>query len=435
MQVEIIMPKMGESIQEGTIIRWAKNPGEKIEKDETLLEISTDKVDSEIPSPVSGIVAKIFAKEQDTVLVGTIIAYIETDSSVSIDTYQDVITETTAKKSQEGTGVPQNYQLSTVQDREQKRNAHRFYSPLVKMIAKREGIAQRDLEKIKGSGSNGRVTKDDVIIYLEQRERTTGASFSNDTFFRIRSVDILELAKKYPLPKYRIVKMDNIQKKMAEHMIRSVNTSPHVTVVDEADMTEIVNFRLSTLEQFEKQHGFKLTYTPFFAYAVVSTLTEFPLVNSSAEGDTIIYKNFINLGMAVASPNGLIVPVVRNAEEKNFVDMAQSLTDITIRARTKKLTPDDIVDGTFSITNYGIFGSIIGTPIINQPQSAIIGVGSIKKRPQVITDDSGKDSIGIRSMVYLTLTFDHRIIDGATGGQFLSRVKWQLEHFDFQSVK
>jgi 2-oxoglutarate dehydrogenase E2 component (dihydrolipoamide succinyltransferase) len=435
MQVEIIMPKMGESIQEGTIIRWAKNPGEKIEKDETLLEISTDKVDSEIPSPVSGIVAKIFAKEQDTVLVGTIIAYIETDSSVSIDTYQDVITETTAKKSQEGTGVPQNYQLSTVQDREQKRNAHRFYSPLVKMIAKREGIAQRDLEKIKGSGSNGRVTKDDVIIYLEQRERTTGASFSNDTFFRIRSVDILELAKKYPLPKYRIVKMDNIQKKMAEHMIRSVNTSPHVTVVDEADMTEIVNFRLSTLEQFEKQHGFKLTYTPFFAYAVVSTLTEFPLVNSSAEGDTIIYKNFINLGMAVASPNGLIVPVVRNAGEKNFVDMAQSLTDITIRARTKKLTPDDIVDGTFSITNYGIFGSIIGTPIINQPQSAIIGVGSIKKRPQVITDDSGKDSIGIRSMVYLTLTFDHRIIDGATGGQFLSRVKWQLEHFDFQSVK
>ena len=426
---------MGESIQEGTIIRWAKNPGEKIEKDETLLEISTDKVDSEIPSPVSGIVAKIFAKEQDTVLVGTIIAYIETDSSVSIDTYQDVITETTAKKSQEGTGVPQNYQLSTVQDREQKRNAHRFYSPLVKMIAKREGIAQRDLEKIKGSGSNGRVTKDDVIIYLEQRERTTGASFSNDTFFRIRSVDILELAKKYPLPKYRIVKMDNIQKKMAEHMIRSVNTSPHVTVVDEADMTEIVNFRLSTLEQFEKQHGFKLTYTPFFAYAVVSTLKEFPLVNCSAEGDTIIYKNFINLGMAVASPNGLIVPVVRNAGEKNFVDMAQSLTDITIRARTKKLTPDDIVDGTFSITNYGIFGSIIGTPIINQPQSAIIGVGSIKKRPQVITDDSGKDSIGIRSMVYLTLTFDHRIIDGATGGQFLSRVKWQLEHFDFQSVK
>ncbi|MGD0589834.1 MAG: dihydrolipoamide acetyltransferase family protein [Bacteroidota bacterium] len=435
MQVEIIMPKMGESIQEGTIIRWLKSPGEKIEKDETLLEISTDKVDSEIPSPVSGIVAKIFAKEQDTVLVGTIIAYIETDSSVKIETYQDVTTETTAKKSQEGTGVPQNYQLSTVQDREQKRNAQRFYSPLVKMIAKREGLAQRDLEKIKGSGSNGRVTKDDVFTYLEQRERTTSTLYSNESAFRIRSVDILELSKKYPSPKYRIVKMDNIQKKMAEHMVRSVNTSPHVTVVDEVDMTEIVNFRLSILEQFEKQQGFKLTYTPFFAYAVVSTLKEFPLVNSSVEGDTIIYKNFINLGMAVASPNGLIVPVVRNTEEKNFVDMARALTDITLRARTKKLTPDDIVDGTFSITNYGIFGSIIGTPIINQPQSAIIGIGSIKKRAQVVTDDSGKDSIGIRSMVYLTQTFDHRIIDGATGGQFLSRVKWQLEHFDFQSVK
>jgi 2-oxoglutarate dehydrogenase complex dihydrolipoamide succinyltransferase (E2) component len=434
MQVEIIMPKMGESIQEGTILRWAKNPGEKIEKDETLLEISTDKVDSEIPSPVSGIVAKIFAKEQDTVLVGTIIAYIETDSSISIDTDQDVRPETTEKKSQEGIGVRQD-QLSTVQDREQKQSAQRFYSPLVKMIAKREGIAQCDLEKIKGSGSNGRVTKDDVFTFLEQWERNTSASYSNDSSFRIRSVDILELSKKYPLPKYRIVKMDNIQKKMAEHMVRSVNTSPHVTVVDEVDMTEIVNFRLSILEQFEKQQGFRLTYTPFFAYAVVSTLKEFPLVNCSAEGDTIIYKNFINLGMAVASPNGLIVPVVRNAGEKNFVDMARALTDIAIRARTKKLTPDDVVDGTFSITNYGIFGSIIGTPIINQPQSAIIGVGSIKKRPQVVTDNSGKDSIGIRSMVYLTLTFDHRIIDGATGGQFLSRVKWQLEHFNIQSVK
>ena len=435
MQVEIIMPKMGESIQEGTILRWAKKPGEKIEKDETLLEISTDKVDSEIPSPASGRLAKIFAIEQDTVLVGTIIAYIETDSSVNIDTYREIVPETTARISQEDADVQRQHQLSTVQDREQKRSGQRFYSPLVKMIAKREGIAQRDLEKIKGSGFNGRVTKDDVFTFLEQRERTTNTSYSRDSLFRIRSVDISELTKKYPSPKYRIAKMDNLQRKMAEHMVRSVNISPHVTIVDEIDMTEIVNFRLSILEQFEKQQGFKLTYTPFFAYAVVGVLKEFPLVNCSVEGDTIIYKNFINLGMAVASPHGLIVPVVRNAEEKNFVDMARSLTDITLRARTKKLTPDDIVDGTFSITNYGIFGSIIGTPIINQPQSAILGVGSIKKRPQVVKDDSGIDSIDIRSMVYLTLTFDHRVIDGATGGQFLSRMKWQLEHFDLQSIK
>jgi len=435
MQVEIIMPKMGESIQEGTILRWAKKPGEKIEKDETLLEISTDKVDSEIPSPASGRLAKIFAIEQDTVLVGTIIAYIETDSSVNIDTYREIVPETTARISQEDADVQRQHQLSTVQDREQKRSGQRFYSPLVKMIAKREGIAQRDLEKIKGSGFNGRVTKDDVFTFLEQRERTTNTSYSRDSLFRIRSVDISELTKKYPSPKYRIAKMDNLQRKMAEHMVRSVNISPHVTIVDEIDMTEIVNFRLSILEQFEKQQGFKLTYTPFFAYAVVGVLKEFPLVNCSVEGDTIIYKNFINLGMAVASPHGLIVPVVRNAEEKNFVDMARSLTDITLRARTKKLTPDDIVDGTFSITNYGIFGSIIGTPIINQPQSAILGVGSIKKRPQVVKDDSGIDSIDIRSMVYLTLTFDHRIIDGVTGGQFLSRMKWQLEHFDLQSIK
>jgi 2-oxoglutarate dehydrogenase E2 component (dihydrolipoamide succinyltransferase) len=300
------------------------------------------------------------------------------------------------------------------------------------MIANREGIAKCDLEKIVGSGSGGRVTKRDILLYLEQR--TYGIQSPNSDN-RLKRVDLAELAKRYPSPKYRILKMNTIQKKMAEHMIQSVHTAPHVTVVDEVNMTEIVNFRLSILQKFEKQQGFKLTYTPFIAYAVVSALKEFPLVNCSVEGDAIIYKSFINLGVAVASPNGLIVPVVHSAEEMNFTDLARALTENAMRARTKKLVPDDIVGGTCSITNYGIFGSIIGTPIIHQPQSAIIGIGSIKKRPVVVPDDSGNDSIGIRSMVYLTLTFDHRVIDGATGGQFLSRVKWQLEHFDFQTVK
>ena len=226
-----------------------------------------------------------------------------------------------------------------------------------------------------------------------------------------------------------------MQKKMAEHMVRSVSTSPHVTIIDEVDLTEIVKFRLSILQQFERQTGFKLTYMPFFAFAAVNALKEFCIVNSSLEGDVIIYKNFINLGIAVAAPNGLIVPVVRNAEEKDFISLAGSLTDVAARARAKKLSPDDIVDGTFSITNYGIFGSIIGTPIINQPQTAILGLGAIKKRPMVLSDDQGKDVVEIRSMIYLTLTFDHRIIDGAIGGQCLSRIKWHLEHFDFQLVQ
>jgi 2-oxoglutarate dehydrogenase E2 component (dihydrolipoamide succinyltransferase) len=432
MQVEIIMPKMGESIQEGTILRWAKKPGENIEKDETLLEISTDKVDSEIPSPVSGIVAKLLAKEQDTVLVGTIIAYIETDSSVSINTNQEVVSEIPAIKFHKNADFSLSHQSQSIHNRDQHRTAHRFYSPLVKMIANREGIAKGDLEKIIGSGSGGRVTKSDILLYLEQRRHGIQTPNSEN---RVQKIDLAELAKRYPSPKYRIVKMDTIQKKMAEHMIRSVQSAPHVTVVDEVDMNEIVNFRFSILEMFEKQQGFKLTYTPFFAYAVVSALKEFPLVNCSVEGDAIIYKNFINIGVAVASPNGLIVPVVHNAEQMNFTDMARALTENTMRARTKKLVPDDIIGGTCSITNYGIFGSIIGTPIIHQPQSAIIGIGSIKKRPVVVPDDSGNDSIGIRSMVYLTLTFDHRIIDGATGGQFLSHVKYILEHFDFQLVK
>jgi 2-oxoglutarate dehydrogenase complex dihydrolipoamide succinyltransferase (E2) component len=426
MLVEIIMPKMGESIFEGTIIRWVKKLGERVEKDETILEISTDKVDSEIPSPTQGILTKILVNEQQTVPVGTVIAYIETDLSAGIETADHIEVATAAKVYSEDASASRSNNLLHAQNHKQDR--HRFYSPLVKMIAKKEGVEQIALDKIAGSGSNGRVTKQDILNYLKFRPDNTKA-------YSIPAVDISELNKKYPEPNYRLVRMDNVQKKMAEHMVRSVSTSPHVTIIDEADLTEIVKYRLSILQQFERQAGFKLTYMPFFAFAVVSALKEFSIVNSSLEGDVIIYKNFINLGIAVAAPNGLIVPVVRKAEEKDFISLARSLTDVAVRARTKKLLPDDIVDGTFSITNYGIFGSIIGTPIINQPQAAILGIGAIKKRPIVLTDDVGKDSIEIRSMMYLTLTFDHRIIDGAIGGQFLSRIKWYLEHFDFQLVQ
>jgi len=425
MQVEIIMPKMGESIFEGTIIRWLKKVGSKIEKDETILDISTDKVDSEIPSPAQGILTKILVQEQQTVPVGTVIAYVETDLSAGSETAGQTEAAAAALDISDDKSAPRSNILLHPQN--QKHDRHRFYSPLVKMIAKKEGIEQNALDKIAGSGSHDRVTKHDILNYLKIRSDAAKT-------FSIRAVDISELNKKYPEPKYRLARMDNMQKKMAEHMVRSISTSPHVTIIDEVDLTEIVKFRLSILQQFEKQTGFKLTYMPFFACAAVNALKEFSIVNSSLEGDVIIYKNFINLGIAVAAPNGLIVPVVRSAEEKDFISLAGSLTDVTARARAKKLLPDDIVNGTFSITNYGIFGSIMGTPIINQPQAAILGLGAIKKRPMVLSDDAGNDDVEIRSMIYLTLTFDHRIIDGAIGGQCLSRIKWNLEHFDFQLV-
>jgi 2-oxoglutarate dehydrogenase E2 component (dihydrolipoamide succinyltransferase) len=433
MQIEIVMPKMGESIFEGTIIRWAKKAGERIEKDETILEISTDKVDSEIPSPVLGIVSKILVEEQQTVPVGTVIAYIETDLSAGREATQHMEAENPAKVSSEVAGVPvSNIHLSIPN---QIQNSHRFYSPLVKMIAMKEGVEQVALDTIAGSGYNGRVTKRDILKYLQHRTENVRATSLIERNKMIQPVDLTELNKKYPEPQYRLVRMDTVQKKMAEHMVRSVSTSPHVNIVDEVDLTSIVNYRLSILEQFESQAGFKLTYLPFFAYAAVSALKEFTIVNSSIEGDVIIYKNFINLGIAVAAPNGLIVPVVRHAEILDFMSLARSLTDIAVRARVKKLSPDDIVNGTFSITNYGIFGSILGTPIINQPQAAILGIGAVKKRPMVLSDGAGKDSIGIRSMAYVTLTIDHRIIDGAIGGQFLARIKQHLENFDFQMVK
>ena len=433
MQVEIVMPKMGESIFEGTIIRWVKNVGDRIEKDETILEISTDKVDSEIPSPVQGILTVIFVKEQQTVPIGTVIAAIETDLSAGSIAAQHMDVEIASQANSEDTrGARQGLSVSI---QHQNQESHRFYSPLVRTIARNEGVDTSALDQIPGSGSHGRVTKQDLLHYLRQRSDGAHVASLKKPTDAVRLADILELKKKYPEPKYRLLRMDTIQKKMAEHMVRSVSTAPHVNVIDEVNLTEIVNYRLSILYTFEKKTGMKLTIMPFFASAIVSALKEFPIVNSSLDGDVIVYKNFINLGIAVAAPNGLIVPVVRNADEKDFTDLARSLIDITARARTKKLLPDDIVHGTFSITNYGIFGSILGTPIINQPQAAILGIGAIKKRPMVISDETGSDSIGIRSMAYLTLTFDHRIIDGAIGGQFLSRVKWHLEHFNFQLVQ
>jgi 2-oxoglutarate dehydrogenase dihydrolipoamide succinyltransferase (E2 component) len=436
MQVEVVMPKMGESIQEGKILRWMKKVGDKIQRDETILEISTDKVDSEIPSPIAGVLAKIVVQEQETVPVGSVIAYVETDANAAIDATPKVSTPV-----ERPSPSPEQVRVSSVpapaqsvHSSEKAINGNRFYSPLVRTIARNEGLSVDDLAAIVGSGASGRVTKSDVLTYLKGRTSTSTTVSPTRSSSPMQKADLGELQRKYPPPGYRIQQMDNVQQKMAEHMLRSVATSPHVAAIDEADMTLLVNFRARNAESFEKREGYKLTYTPFFASAIIDALKEFPVVNASIEGDKIIFKKSINLGIAVASPSGLIVPNILRADEKNFLGLARAINDLSVRTRNKKLSPEEVQGGTFTISNYGVFGTIFGTPIINQPQVAILGIGAIKKRPVVVTDDAGNDFIGVRSMMYLTLSFDHRIIDGAVGGQFLARLKWILENFDFTKV-
>lgn len=440
MQVDVVMPKMGESIQEGKILRWTKKPGDKIEKDETILEISTDKVDSEIPSPASGILTTILVREQETVAVGTVIAKIETDvAAARVDVSPPSAPPGAEQSVAPAQVAPSSASVVSVVTTTEKvggrrRNGERFYSPLVRTIAKKEGIAIAELDTIPGSGLGGRVTKKDILAYLTTRISRGPAVSSYRPEIHLKPVDEKELLKKYPAPRYKVVQMDNVQMRMAEHMVRSVATSPHVAAVSECDCTRMVNFRNRNAERFEKQEGFKLTYTHFIADAVVQALKEFPVINSTVEGDKIILKHFINLGLAVASPSGLIVPVVKNAEEKNFLGLARAINDIAVRTRSRKLSPDDIQDGTFTMTNYGVFGTVFGTPIINQPQVAILGIGAIKKRPVVITDEDGNDSIGSRSIAILTLSFDHRIIDGEMGGKFLEKVIANIQDYDFSKA-
>ncbi len=434
-KVEVVMPQLGESLTEGTIIKWHKKPGDAIKKDETLLEISTDKVDSEIPSPVSGIVTKLLFEEQKTVAVRTVIAEVETDASAAVVSAAPAKSEpalptpaAAPRPAAPATAAPAPAPMPAVAAP----TSGRFYSPLVLSIAREEGISMSELERIPGTGENGRVSKKDILAYLPQRKAggalppiATSAPPAPRVEAGLKHVETGELAKKYPAPHFEILQMSNILQKMSEHMINSVQTSPHVQAIHECDMTKIDSARRKNAAAFEQREGFKLTFTPFLCDAIVKSIKKFPLINSSIEGDKIILKKIINLGMAVASENGLIVPVIKNADEKNLVGLARSVNDLAARTRSKKLTPDDISGGTFTITNFGVFGTMIGIPIINQPQVAILGIGAIKKRPVVIND-----AIAIRSMAYLTLSFDHRTIDGALGGSFLDSVVKELENFD-----
>jgi 2-oxoglutarate dehydrogenase E2 component (dihydrolipoamide succinyltransferase) len=437
MQVKVIMPQMGESVTQGTILKWTKMVGEKVEKDETLFEISTDKVDTEVPSPASGILRKILVKETETVAVKTVVAIIDTDvAAATRSPEKDVAVADLLKEHRPPEQPVETIAVEKAREpaasatiTEQEVDGRRFYSPLVKSIARAEGIKDEELDRIKGSGGRGRVTKDDVLAYLRSGRKKPAPVDSPTIAPR-------SLATGHIIPSagVEIIQMDNMRQRIAEHMVRSVHTSPHVMSASECDMTRIVNFRNKHKDSFERREGFKLTYTPFIVEASVKAIKDFPLVNSSIDGTKIIVKKYINVGVAVAlESGGLIVPVIKNADTKNLVGLAHAVNDLATRARRKKLFPEDVQDGTFSITNPGIFGNSFGTPIINQPQVAILGVGAIKKHPVVLENEEG-DAIAIRSMVYLTLSYDHRLVDGAMGGMFLQKVVDYLENFDTNSA-
>jgi 2-oxoglutarate dehydrogenase E2 component (dihydrolipoamide succinyltransferase) len=440
---EIVMPKLGESIIEATITKWLKKEGDQVKEDESILEIATDKVDSEIPSPVEGILVERLFKEGDVVAIGTIIALIDLGGEqASVPEKEQekpgtgtkpVQAEPQAEADQRGTEtvIPE-----STEDHEALVSG-RFYSPLVKNIAKQENLSQRELENIPGTGSEGRLTKQDLLNYLALR----GTASSAQPAAGSQQSPAPEIHHPIPAARHpqssvpftgedQVIEMDRVRLLIAGHMVRSVQTSPHVTSFVEVDMTKIVSWRDQHKDEFLKRQGLKLTFTPVFIEAIAKSVRDYPQVNSSVDGTRILIHKDINVGMAVSLPNfNLIVPVIRNADQKNLFGIQRDVTDLAERARASKLKPDEITGGTISLTNLGSFGTLAGTPIINQPQTAIIAVGSIRKRPVVMETPSG-DAIMIRHMMILSITYDHRVIDGALGGLFLNKMVYYLENFD-----
>jgi len=426
--IDIALPKMGESVMEGTIIKWYKKVGEKVKKDETIFEISTDKVDTEIPSPEDGTLAEILVAEQETVEVGTIVARLSTDGGEVAKKREtkplEEIKVEKKKEIKEPAAMHESFSKVVARD-ENKGGASGFYSPLVLSIARKENISLDELRKINGSGLEGRVSKKDILNYLETRKKQPA---KKETIQEERKTISYQPA--FSNDEIEKIPMDNIRQKIMQHMVNSRDTSVHVSSMLEVDMTRIHNFIQSHKDEYIENEGIKLTYMAFVASASVKALKEFPLVNSVIDGNTIIRKKFINLGIAVAiEPSGLIVPNIKSAGQKNLIGLAHDINDLAMKSRNKRLTPDDITGGTFTITNYGVFGTIFGTPIINQPEVAILGVGSVVKKPVVIEADS-TDTIAIRHIMALTLSFDHRLVDGMLGGKFLKYLKDTLENFD-----
>lgn len=408
MPSNVIMPQMGESIFEGTITRWLKNVGDRVERDEPLFEISTDKVDSEIPASASGILREILFQEGETVEINTVVAIIDDDPGA----VQDSAGDGNAVLPQESEQTPGPDPRPEAADSRRGIRA----SPLVRRMAQEEGI---DLREIEGTGLGGRITKRDILNYLSERERIAEVT-------RPLVQQAQEGLGTAPSDQDEIVPMTAMRRSIAEHMISSRRTSAHVTSVFEVDMTAVVRIKEENAEKFALREGFKLSLTPFFVKGVVDTLKDFPILNASMVGNDIVYKKDINLGVAVALDWGLIVPVIRQAQQKTLVGLAREVADLSHRARQKQLSPEEVQGGTFTLTNPGVFGSLIGTPIINQPQVAILCVGAVTKRAVVIND-----AIAIRSMAYLSLTFDHRLIDGAVGDGFLASLRGRLEGWSY----
>ncbi len=475
---QLIMPKMGESIAEATIIRWLKNVGDTIAMDETVLEIATDKVDSEIPTPRGGILTQLLFKEGDVVPVGQVIAVISQLSTA--DTQQSTSESASLLSFGEGQGeathvleVEQTIQTAIdgstplsiaaaptahIPPPASQSSANRFYSPLVMNIAKGESISMAELEKIPGTGSEGRVTKRDILAYLQGgRKEDEFGVIENSTIEapspevqaepyvkkvsepfaqpqetkNLKSETIIPIATGKNLqPGDEIIEMDRMRKLIADHMVMSLQTSPHVTSFVEADVTNLVKWREKNKASFEKREGEKITFTPCFIEAVTKAIKDFPMINVSVDGTSIIKKKAINIGMAAALPTGnLIVPVIKNADNLNLVGLTKAVNDLANKARQNKLSPDDIQGGTFTVTNVGGFGNVMGTPIINQPQVAILATGTIKKKPAVMETEYG-ETIAIRHMMFLSLSYDHRVVDGALGGTFLRRIADYLEQWE-----
>jgi 2-oxoglutarate dehydrogenase E2 component (dihydrolipoamide succinyltransferase) len=420
----IIMPKMGESIQEATITKWFKKTGDRIEEDDVLLEIATDKVDSEIPSPVAGIMSKILYEEGAVVAVGEIIAIIDLEGNASAKVEKKVEPETIKEK------IPEKAKTSTevvVESITDFSKSDRFYSPLVRTIAKSENIGISELSTIEGSGLSGRVKKQDLLNYIQNRTKQSSASSEAKP---TQSAAPRPQIKVTAAEGDTIVQMDRMRKLIAENMVLSKQISPHVTNFIEADVTNLVLWRNKVKDDFETREKQKLTFMPFFIEATAKALKEFPGVNASVDGDKIILRKNINIGVAVALPSGnLIVPVLRNADQKSILGLMVELNKLANNARNNKLSPDDIQGGTFTISNFGTFKNLTGTPIINQPQVAILATGTIEKKPAVLETPSG-DVLAIRHKMMLALTFDHRIVDGALGGAFLLNLANHLENFD-----
>lgn len=423
--VDLVMPKMGESIMEATILRWHKKQGDQVKEDETVLEIATDKVDSEVPASTGGEIAEILFHENEVVAVGTVIARIKTTATEpSWEAPAPVPAAAPEHRESPKKMEPAVQQTSGA-------NAG-FYSPLVLTIARNEGISLTELENIQGTGNDGRVTKKDILQFVAARKTDTvpdRATVVEEEQLGSRQVSTISSASVYS-GHVEILEMDRMRKLIAEHMVRSKATSAHVTSFSEADVTNLVRWKERIKKDFEKRESEKLTYTPLFIEALIKSIKKFPLINSSVDGSKIIIKKDIHIGMATALQGGnLIVPVIRNADQLNLVGLTKQVNALAGAARNGKLKPDDTLGGTFTLSNVGSFGSLMGTPIINQPQVAILAVGIIKKRPVVVETQQG-DSIAIRHMMYLSLSYDHRIIDGSLGSTFLSSVANELEHFN-----